>query len=108
MLLPDLGGANPEGQQYYWTSQVLKQEARTLPRLSVLQPTPLGVTEKLPTWMPGRYPFAAVNVYLRNHLVIFLCFSGFYFAKPCRGGWNSLGWCFQGQGTEGKRLWTGG
>ena len=25
-----------------------------------------------------------------------------------RGGWNSLGWRFQGQGTEGKRLWTGG
>ena len=24
------------------------------------------------------------------------------------GGWNRFGWRFQGQGTEGKRLWTGG
>ena len=75
-------------------------------RLSVLQPTPLGVTEKLPTWMPGRNPFAAVSVYLRNHRVISLNFSGFYFAT--RGGWDGFCWRFQRQGTEGKRLWTGG
>ena len=56
-----------------------------MPRLSVLQPTPLGVTEKLPTWMPERNPFAAVSGYLRNHRGISLNFSGFYFAKLYQG-----------------------
>ena len=54
-------------------------------------PTPLGVTETLPTWVPGRNPFAAVNVYLRNHPGISQDFSGFYFAKPYLG-WVGQTW----------------
>ena len=72
--------------------QVLKHEIRVQPRMSfLLLSTPLGVIEMLPTWMPGRNPFAAVSVYLRNHPGIFQYFFEFYFVKLYLG-WVEQPW----------------
>ena len=67
--------------------QVWKQETRSDPPLfAFLQSTPLEATEKLPTWMPERNPFVAVNGYLRNHPGIFQYLFEFFVVKLYLGG----------------------
>ena len=66
--------------------QVWKQETRSDPPLfAFLQSTPLGATEKLPTWMPGRNPFVAVNEYLRNFKGIFQDLFQFFVVRQYLG-----------------------
>ena len=71
--------------------QLLKHEARDQPRQTFKLPTPLGVIEMLLTWMPGRNPFAAGYVYLRNHPGISLDFFEFCFVKQYLG-WEEQPW----------------
>ena len=49
----------------------------------------------LPTWMPGRNPFAAEYVYLRNHPGISPDFSELYFAKLYLGWVGDLAGVFK-------------
>ena len=85
MLVLDLGGGKSRGAALLLDEPGL--EAGSEDSTSTF--FPLKATETLPTWMPGRYPFAAVSVYLRNHPGISQGFSGFYFAKL------DLGWVEQ-------------